>query len=116
AEYVKGIEGGEATEQGEVFAATLDNIEQRTTRTELAGGIKAALLPKKTRGGRVQLSLALHWGDEKSLQNKRTAAELLGPMLARGSTKKTYPDLQDLEDQLKARIYFSTRPDGLTLN
>ena len=116
AEYVKGIEGGAATEQGEVFAATLDNIEQRTKRTQLAGGIKAALLPKKTRGGRVQLSLALHWGDEKSLQNKRAAAELLGDMLVRGTAKKSYQELQDLEDQLKARIYFNTSADGLTLN
>ena len=116
AALVKGIEGGEATEQGEAFAATLDNIEQRTTRTQLAGGIKAALLPKKTRGGKVQLSLALHWGDEKSLQNKAAAAELLGPMLVRGTTKKTYQDLQDLEDQLRARIWISSRADGLTLH
>ena len=53
-----------------MFAATLENIEARTTRSELKGGIKAALLPKKTRGGKVELTLALHWGDEKSLQNK----------------------------------------------
>lgn len=116
AEFVKGIEGGEVQEQGEVFAATLDNIEQRTTRTQLEGGLKAALLPKKTRGGKVELSLVLHWGDEKSLQNRSSAARLLGDMLERGTTKKSYQDLQDLEDQLKANIEISTRPDGLTLH
>ncbi len=115
AAYVKGIEGGEVKEQGEVFVATLDNIEQRTQRVQLKAGIKAALLPKKTRGGKVELSLALHWGDEKSLQNKSTQADLLGAVLVRGTTKKTYQDLSDLEDQLKARIYFSTNADGLTL-
>ena len=114
--YVKGIEGGEVQQQGEVFAATLDNIEQRTTRSELKGGIKAALLPKKTRGGKVELALALHWGDAKSLQNKSTAARMLGAMLARGTTKKSYQELQDLEDQLKARIWFSSTPAGLTLH
>jgi zinc protease len=115
-QYVKGIEGGEVKEQGEAFAATLDNIEQRTTRKELKGGIKAALLAKKTRGGKVELSLALHWGDEKSLQNKANASRLLGAMLARGTTKKSYQDLQDLEDQLKAHIWIQTTPDGLTLH
>ncbi|HEY5949220.1 MAG TPA: insulinase family protein, partial [Kofleriaceae bacterium] len=114
--YVKGVEAGEVKEQGEVFAATLDNIEQRTTRVQLKGGIKAALLPKKTRGGKVELQLALHWGDEKSLQNKSTQAELLGAILARGTTKKSYQDLQDLEDQLKAHIWFATSADGLTLH
>jgi zinc protease len=116
AAYVKGIEGGEVKEQGEVFAATLDNLEQRTSRIQLEGGIKAALLPKKTRGGKVQLSLALHWGDEKSLQNKATQADLLGALLVRGTKKKSYQDLQDLEDQLKAHIWFSTSADGLTLH
>ncbi|HEY5924798.1 MAG TPA: pitrilysin family protein [Kofleriaceae bacterium] len=116
AAYVKGIEGGEVKEQGEVFSATLDNIEQRTTRVQLKGGIKAALLPKKTRGGKVQLELALHWGDEKSLQNKSTQADLVGPMLLRGTAKKSYQDLQDLEDKLKARIWFSTNAEGMTLS
>ncbi len=115
--YVKGIEGGEVKEQGEVFAATLDNIEARTIRKELKGGIKAALLSKKTRGGKVSLSLALHWGDEKSLQNRSSAAtSLLGAILTRGTTKKSYQDLQDAEDALKAHIWVSTSTDGLTLH
>jgi zinc protease len=114
--YVAGIDGGELEDRGETFTATLDNIEQRTQRTQLEGGIKAALLPKKTRGGKVSLELALHWGDDRSLQNTRTAAALLGPMLARGTTKKSYQELQDLEDKLKARISFSTSASGLTLH
>jgi zinc protease len=116
ADYVKGIEGGEVKDQGEVFAATLDNIEARTQRVELKGGIKAAFLPKKTRGGKVQLSLRLHWGDEKALQNRKTAAEFLGAMMMRGTTKKSYQDIQDLQDQLKAHMWISTRADGLTLH
>jgi zinc protease len=114
--YVAGLEGGEIADRGETFTATLDNIEQHTQRKQLEGGIKAALLPKKTRGGTVSLNLALHWGDDKSLQNTRTAAELLGSMLTRGTTKKSYQALQDLEDKLKARISFSTSASGLTLH
>jgi zinc protease len=115
-ELVKGVEGGEVKEAGEVFAATLDNIESRTQRSELKGGIKAALLAKKTRGGRVALSLQLHWGDDKALQNKRTVGSLLGAMMVRGTQNKSFQDIHDLEDQLKARIWITSQPDGLTLH
>ncbi len=83
---------------------------------EIKGGIKTAFLPKKTRGAKVQLELHLHWGDAKSLQNKSTVGSLLGSLMARGTKKKTYQDLQDLEDQLKAHISISTTADGLTLH
>jgi zinc protease len=117
AKYVQGIESGPAAQQqGEEFAATLENIEKRTSRSTLDGGIKAALLPKKTRGGKVELSLRLHWGDAKSLQGKTTVGTLLGAMMARGTQKKSYQDLQDLEDQLKAHIWISSSADGLTLH
>jgi zinc protease len=115
-QLVKDIQGGEVKDAGEVFAATLDNIEARTTRKDLKGGIKAALLPKKTRGGKVELALQLHWGDEKSLQNKSTLGSLLGAVMARGTQKHSYQDLHDLEDQLKAHIWISSSADGLTLH
>ena len=116
AAYVKGIEGGDVKEAGEVFIASLDNLEARTKRAELKGGIKAAFLPKKTRGGKVTLTLQLHWGDEKSLQNMSAQASLMCSLMARGTTKKTYQDLQDAEDALKAHIWCSSSADGLTLN
>ncbi|MGE5184133.1 MAG: insulinase family protein, partial [Acidobacteriota bacterium] len=116
AAFVKDVKSGAAQEQGEVFAATLDNIEARTKRTELMGGIKAALLAKKTRGGKVELSLKLHWGNAKALQGKSIVGSLLGAMLARGTQKKSYQDIQDLEDQLKAHIWIESQADELTLH
>ncbi len=113
---VKGIESGTAMEQGEMFAATLGNIESRTTRKELKGGIKAALLPKKTRGGKVELRLRLHFGDEKSLQGKQVAADLAAELLRRGTTKKSYQDIQDLEDQLKSHISINGAAGGYSLH
>jgi zinc protease len=104
AQVVKGIESGDVKDQGEAFAATLENIESRTTRKQLPGGIKAALLPKKTRGGKVELRLNLRWGDEKSLQGKDTIAQLTASLMQRGTAKKTYQDITDLEDQLKSQI------------
>ena len=115
AAIVKSIEGGDAETQGEAFAATLDNIEARTTRKELKGGIKAALLPKKTRGGKVQLQLQFHWGNEHDLQNTGTIASLASAMLARGTTKHSYQELQDLQDQYTARVVVSGSADGFTL-
>jgi len=115
AQYVKNIENAAAKDLGESFVATLDNLEARTTRKDLKGGIGAALLPKKTRGGKVELVLQLHWGDEKSLQNKATAADLVGALMMRGTATKTYQELQDAEDALKAHITIDTDADGLTL-
>jgi zinc protease len=104
AAIVKGIEGGQVAEQGETFAATLENIEARTSRKDLKGGLKAALLPKKTRGGRVLLSLSLRFGDEKSLKDKHVIAMVAAEMLKRGTTKRSYQDLQDEENILRSRI------------
>jgi zinc protease len=115
AAQVRDIADTPPSQQGEVFAATLDNIEQRTTRKQLAGGIAAALLPKQTRGHKVALRLRLHWGTEASLQNKATAASLVGALMSRGTTKRSFQDLQDLKDQLKAGIWIATSADGLTL-
>ncbi len=116
AAIVKGIEGGEVADQGEAFVASLENIEARTKRAELKNGIKAAFLPKKTRGGTVELRMAFHWGDEKSLQNQGVVADMVARMLSRGTTKRSYQDLQDFLDVNFARVNVSGDADGFTLS
>ncbi len=116
AAVVAGIESGDIKDKGEVFAATFENIEARTRRVQLASGIKAALLPKKTRGGKVQLRLDFHWGDEKSLQGKATIAELTAELMQRGTRRKSYQDIQDLENQLRSSISISGDADGFSLH
>ena len=64
-----------------------------------------ALLPKKTRGGKVIAQMTLRFGDEKSLMNRATAAVLAGQMLMRGTTKHTRQQIQDELDRLKARAF-----------
>ena len=73
-------------------------------RKQLANGIRAAFLPKKTRGGRVVASLTLHWGDEKSLTNREAACSFAGSMLMRGTRKKSRAELQDAFDKLNASV------------
>jgi len=91
-------------ELGEAFDPSPVNIEARVLRRQLANGINAALLSKKTRGGRVVASLALHWGDEKSLFNREVACDFAGGMLSRGSKKHTRAQLKDAFDKLNATV------------
>ncbi len=107
ASLVKGIESGAAAEAGEAFAATHGNIDARTVRKELKGGIRAALLSKKTRGGKVEMALTFRFGDEKSLQKTAVVADFAMAMLERGTTKKSYTEISDLENKLKSQVSVS---------
>lgn len=101
---LKDYKGDAAMAAGEAFDPSPTNIESRMTRSA-ASGIKLALLPKKTRGGQVVAQMLLRYGDEKSLMNRSTAAELAGAILMRGTTKHTRQQIQDEMDRLKARLF-----------
>ena len=100
---LKDYKGDATVVAGEAFDPSPENIESRTVRTGPAG-LKMALLPKKTRGGKVIAQMTLRYGDEKSLMNRATAAGLAGSMLMRGTTKRTRQQIQDELDRLKARL------------
>jgi len=106
AAMLKDYKGSAASEAGEAFLATVDNIEKRTSREELPGGLKLALLPKKTKGGQVHLSLTVRFGGEADLKGKVEAASLLPEMLLRGTRKHTFEQLKDKLDLLKAEVTF----------
>jgi zinc protease len=99
---LKDYKGDATVAAGEAFDPSPANIEARTARST-AGGLKLALLQKKTRGGKVVAQMALRYGDEKSLMNRVAAAQLAGGMLMRGSAKHTRQQIQDELDRLKAR-------------
>ncbi len=103
---VKDYKGHDKIAEGEVFEATVANIEKRTTRGTLKNGLKWAFLPKKTRGEEVHAMLTLHYGAEKDFKGKTTAANLMGDMLMRGTKKKTYQELKDDFDALDAQVDF----------
>lgn len=100
---LKDYKGDATMAAGEAFDPSPENIESRTIRTG-PDGLKMALLPKKTRGGKVIAQMTLRYGDEKSLMNRATAAGLAGSMLMRGTTKRTRQQIQDELDRLKARL------------
>ena len=89
---------------GEAFDPSPKNIESRVVRKNLSNGIRAALLPKTTRGERVIATLALHWGDEKTLTNREVACSFAGGMLLRGTQKKSRADIKDAFEKLNATV------------
>lgn len=90
--------------QGETFDTSPQNIDARTIIPEAIGDLKVGLLPKKTRGAMVQISLKLHFGNEESLKNKVTAGMLTNEMLTRGTTKHNRQEIADLLIKLKATL------------
>ena len=111
---VKDYKGDAAREVGEEFDPSIANIESRTTRKKLPGGLDLALLPKKTRGGGVFAALALRFGDLKSLQNLGDIPSMTTEILMRGTSKHTRQEIQDEFDRLKARVNINTWGSGLS--
>ena len=71
--------------------------------------MKVALLSKKTRGGTVVATMTVRFGDEKTLFDKATVADLAADMLMRGTTKHTRQQIKDELDRLKARMSVTGR-------
>jgi zinc protease len=91
-------------ETGEALDTAPANIEKRIKRSTLPSGFRLALLPKGARGNRVQASLTLRFGDEKSLAGQNAAAQLADSLLLRGAKNKSRQQLQDEMQKLNATI------------
>jgi zinc protease len=104
AALVANYEGRAPIAEGEVFDATPENIETRVQRLELPEGIKATLLPKKSRGGEVRLMLTLRYGNEENLKGFESVAGFLPELMMRGTKKLSYQQLRDELDRLKATL------------
>jgi zinc protease len=113
-DLVKDYKGGAAVAAGEQFDPTNENIEKRIRRTTLPGGVKVALLPKKTRGETVVVDLTLRFGNAKSLTGWNEAADLVGSMLTMGTKKYTQQQLADELDKLKATLSTDSGLGGVT--
>jgi zinc protease len=94
---------------GEDFDASPANINARTKLGTEKNGLKYALLQKQNRGNTVVLELKVRYGSEATLANKATVADLTAAMLNRGTTTRTYAQLQEALDQAQSRVLFYTR-------
>jgi zinc protease len=113
AALVKDYKGDAKRVEGEVFDPSPENIEARTVRKQLPGGLEMAMLPKKTRGGAVFAGMALRFGDLKSLANLGDAPTMATMMLMRGTTRHTRQQLEDEFDRLKTRINMNSWGSGM---
>ncbi|MDE2430801.1 MAG: insulinase family protein, partial [Burkholderiales bacterium] len=100
AEVMKDFKPKVSNLTAEAFDPTPANIQQRTQLSTI-GKLQVALLPKKNRGETVNVSLSLRWGDEKSLEGKRTVAGFARGMLATGTSKYSRAQLADEMSKLK---------------
>ncbi len=87
----------------EAFEATPANIDRRTQRFDL-GGLRVALLPKGTRGGSVQATLNLHFGNETTLFGQGEIAETVVALLDKGTATMTRQQVQDRLDALHTEM------------
>jgi zinc protease len=101
---LKDYKGKPPIAQGEDFDASPENIEKRTTRGQLANGMKFALLPKENRGDSVHATITLRFGTLESLRGKALAGQFTGDMLDKGTRGKTRQQIKDTLDRLKARV------------
>jgi zinc protease len=107
---LKDYQGDPPIARGEAFEATPANIDRRVKRGELPGGMKTALLNKKTRGETVSAEIVLRFGDEANLKGQRTAAQMAGAMLMRGTRTRSREQLREAIDNLKASISIAGSP------
>jgi zinc protease len=101
---VKDYKGDAAAVTGEAFDPSPANLDARTQRFTLANGMKVALLPRKTRGETVSASIALRFGDEKSVFGRATTGALTSGMLTRGTASRSRQDIEDTLDKLRAKL------------
>ncbi len=104
AALLRDYRGQSVVSQGERFEPTPTNIEARTIRRELPGGLKLVLLPKKTRGSTVVAQLSLRWGDESSKSGRSAACGMASAMLLRGSESRSREQISNEFNRLRASV------------
>ena len=114
AQMMKDFKPQAAAVKVEAFDATPANLDART-QLFTAGGVKAALLPKGTRGGAVQAVLTLHFGDETSLFGLKDAADFTAGLLDKGTRSLSREQFQDRLDQLRTEVNVSSSPGRVRL-
>ena len=101
---VSSYKGRDAIAAGEAFDVSPANLEARTMWLTMPEGIKAALLPKKTRGEEVHATLTLRYGNAENLKDLEAAASFLPQLMLRGTRHLTRQQLIDELDRLKANL------------
>lgn len=87
--------------------ANIDKLTQRRRLDLPNGPVELALLPKATRGERVEATLRIQFGDADLLRGKRQVASVAAALLDRGTTTLSRQQIQDRFDALQADVSIS---------
>jgi zinc protease len=90
--------------RAESFDPTIDNIDSRIGRTQLANGMRIAVLSKTTANNMVTAMINLRFGDETSLTDQTTAARFAANLLMQGTKTLTRQQIQDEFRKLNAQV------------
>jgi zinc protease len=90
----------------QAFDASPDNLN-RASEVWQVGGVRAAFLPKSTRGGAVAAQLTLRYGDEKSLFGQGEVPDFLASLLDKGTRSLSRQQFQDRLNELKTELSVS---------
>lgn len=117
-ETLKDYKGDPDFKQTDAFDPSPANIDALTQRSSLDlpnGAVQLALLPKDTRGGRVQAELLIQFGDAESLRGQRVNAAAVADLLERGTPTLSRQEIQDRFDAMQAEVSFSGADTDLTV-
>jgi zinc protease len=104
ASIVENYKGREARSAGESLDTTPAAIEARVKRPQPIEGVKVALLPKKTRGDVVFLTLTLRYGNADNLKGFVETASFLPTLMTRATKNLDRQQIQDALDKNVARL------------
>jgi zinc protease len=107
AKKLEGYKGRKAMSKGEKFDPTPTNIDSRTQVVSINDGVKVAMLPKKTRGGRMFLSGTMHFGTAESLKGHVSHNRMLGRLMGRGTKSLSFQEYQDKLDEIETSMSVS---------
>jgi zinc protease len=113
---LKNYTGRAVVAAGEAFDPSPENLDRRATRTVLPNGFELALLPKKSRGQNVQLSLVLRHGTEQTLTGRTTDASFMNALLMRGTTSKSRQQVRDEFDRLKTQVNIGGASNNISVS
>lgn len=90
--------------EAESFDFGYANIEARTRRSTIAGGIRTALVPKKSRDQEINVSLRLHYGTADNLKSVRAPGGLLPNLMSRGTSELSFEQLRDELERIESSL------------
>lgn len=114
AEVLRDFKGRAALSAGETIAPEPSALEARILRETVAGA-KVAMLPKKTRGERLELVLSLDFGNRETARAGRIPAAFVGELLRRGTKTLSRQQLNDRLEAAKTQLSVSSDATGAQL-